>query len=156
MNKMVGSADEAVADISSGASIAVGGFGLCGIPNVLIRALLVSGATDLVTVSNNCGIDDWGLGVLLTAKRIRRTTSSYVGENKDSSVSSSLVNSKWSWCPKARLLSGCEPEERAFLASSHPLASALRLPKADCPGATTGRAASPSSHRLRKPVTSTT
>lgn len=83
MDKVVGSAAAAVADIPSGASIAVGGFGLCGIPNVLIRALLESGATDLVTVSNNCGVDDWGLGVLLAAKRIRRTTGSYVGENKE-------------------------------------------------------------------------
>jgi 3-oxoacid CoA-transferase subunit A len=83
MNKLVRSAGEAVADIASGASIAVGGFGLCGIPNVLIHAILESGATDLETVSNNCGVDDWGLGVLLAAKRIRRTTGSYVGENKE-------------------------------------------------------------------------
>lgn len=83
MNKVVASADEAVRDVTSGSSIAVGGFGLCGIPNVLIRALLASGATDLETVSNNCGVDDWGLGVLLGAKRIRRTTGSYVGENKE-------------------------------------------------------------------------
>ena len=73
----------AVADIPNGASIAVGGFGLCGIPHVLIAALLEQGATDLVTVSNNCGVDGWGLGVLLDNKRIRRTTGSYVGENKE-------------------------------------------------------------------------
>jgi 3-oxoacid CoA-transferase subunit A len=83
MDKVVESAAEAVQDISSGASLAVGGFGLCGIPMVLIQALLASGASDLVTVSNNCGVDDWGLGVLLGAKRIRRTTGSYVGENKE-------------------------------------------------------------------------
>ena len=83
MDKVMASADEAVRDVTSGSSIAVGGFGLCGIPNVLIRALLASGATDLETVSNNCGVDDWGLGVLLGAKRIRRTTGSYVGENKE-------------------------------------------------------------------------
>ena len=83
MNKVVDSANEAVADIGDGASIAVGGFGLCGIPNVLIQAVLESGATDLETVSNNCGVDGWGLGVLLSAKRIRRTTGSYVGENKE-------------------------------------------------------------------------
>lgn len=83
MNKEVDSAAEAVADILSGASIAVGGFGLCGIPNVLIRAVLEGGAADLETVSNNCGVDGWGLGVLLAAKRIRRTTGSYVGENKE-------------------------------------------------------------------------
>ena len=61
----------------------MGGFGLCGIPMVLIEAVLAGGASDLVTVSNNCGVDDWGLGVLLAAKRIRRTTGSYVGENRE-------------------------------------------------------------------------
>ncbi len=83
MDKVVSSAAEAVADIPSGASLAVGGFGLCGIPQVLIQALYDGEATDLVTVSNNCGVDDWGLGILLSAKRIRRTTGSYVGENKE-------------------------------------------------------------------------
>lgn len=83
MNKVLASCAEAVADISSGASLAVGGFGLNGIPHNLIQALLDQGATDLVTVSNNCGVDAWGLGVLLDNKRIRRTTGSYVGENKE-------------------------------------------------------------------------
>jgi 3-oxoacid CoA-transferase subunit A len=72
-----------VADIPDGASLAVGGFGLCGIPSVLIAALLDAGTTDLEAVSNNCGIDDWGLGLLLRAKRIRRMVASYVGENKE-------------------------------------------------------------------------
>ncbi len=83
MDKVVGSAGQAVADITSGSSIAVGGFGLCGIPTVLIQALLDSGVDELEAVSNNCGVDDWGLGVLLRAKRIRRMVSSYVGENKE-------------------------------------------------------------------------
>ena len=83
MDKVVGSAAEAVADIAPGASLAVGGFGLCGIPSVLIAALYATGIDDLKVVSNNCGIDDWGLGILLSAKRISRTTSSYVGENKE-------------------------------------------------------------------------
>lgn len=83
MDKVVPTAAEAVADIPSGASIAVGGFGLCGIPHNLIEALLEHGVTDLVTVSNNCGVDGWGLGVLLDHKRIRRTTGSYVGENRE-------------------------------------------------------------------------
>jgi 3-oxoacid CoA-transferase subunit A len=83
MDKVVDSAAAAVQDISDGMSLAVGGFGLCGIPSVLIEALLASGAADLETVSNNCGVDGWGLGVLLSAKRIRRTTGSYVGENKE-------------------------------------------------------------------------
>jgi 3-oxoacid CoA-transferase subunit A len=83
MDKVVPSAAEAVADIPDGASLAVGGFGLCGIPSVLIAALLEAGTTDLEAISNNCGVDDWGLGLLLRAKRIRRMVSSYVGENKE-------------------------------------------------------------------------
>jgi 3-oxoacid CoA-transferase subunit A len=83
INKEVASAAEAVADIFSGASIAVGGFGLSGNPIALIEALLAQGADDLSIVSNNCGVDDWGLGVLLNARRIRKMTSSYVGENKE-------------------------------------------------------------------------
>ncbi|HWL96140.1 MAG TPA: CoA transferase subunit A [Nocardioidaceae bacterium] len=83
MDKLVGSAAEAVADVGDGARLAVGGFGLCGIPSVLIAALLEQGATDLEVASNNCGVDDWGLGLLLREKRIRRMISSYVGENKE-------------------------------------------------------------------------
>ena len=83
MDKVFASAASAVADIPDGASLAVGGFGLCGVPIALIEALIERGVTDLATVSNNCGVDDWGLGRLLRAKRIRRTTSSYVGENKE-------------------------------------------------------------------------
>ena len=83
MDKVVTSAAEAVADIPDGASLAVGGFGLCGIPSVLIQALLDAGTTDLEAVSNNCGVDDWGLGLLLGERRIRRKVSSYVGENKE-------------------------------------------------------------------------
>ncbi len=83
MDKVVESAEVAVRDVASGASLAVGGFGLCGIPVALIAALLESGVDELETVSNNCGVDGWSLGVLLAAKRIRRTTGSYVGENKE-------------------------------------------------------------------------
>ena len=83
IDKTVSSAADAVADIPSGASLAVGGFGLCGIPSVLIQALYDAGVDELSVVSNNCGVDEWGLGVLLYAKRISRMTSSYVGENKE-------------------------------------------------------------------------
>ncbi len=83
MDKVVGSAADAVSDITSGAALAVGGFGLCGIPAALIDALLEAGVTELETVSNNCGVDGWGLGTLLAARRIRRTVGSYVGENKE-------------------------------------------------------------------------
>lgn len=83
MDKVVRSAAEAVADVSDGASLAVGGFGLAGIPWVLIQALLDQGATDLAVVSNNCGVDGAGLGLLLSAGRIARVTASYVGENRE-------------------------------------------------------------------------
>lgn len=83
IDKVYPSAAAAVADIPDGASLAVGGFGLCGIPVALIDALHLQGTTDLETVSNNCGVDDWGLGRLLADHRIRRTVSSYVGENKE-------------------------------------------------------------------------
>ena len=83
IDKTVASAAEAVADIRDGASIAVGGFGLSGNPMILIEAILAAGAKNLSIVSNNCGVDDWGLGVLLKAHRIRKMTSSYVGENKE-------------------------------------------------------------------------
>jgi 3-oxoacid CoA-transferase subunit A len=83
VEKPIRTAAEAVADIGDGASIAVGGFGLCGIPSVLIKALVDAGPADLEIVSNNCGVDDWGLGLLLHRRRIRRVVASYVGENKE-------------------------------------------------------------------------
>jgi 3-oxoacid CoA-transferase subunit A len=83
MDKVVGSAQDAVADIGDGASLAVGGFGLSGVPDTLIQALFQQGAAELSVVSNNCGVDGAGLGVLLAAGRITRVTGSYVGENKE-------------------------------------------------------------------------
>jgi 3-oxoacid CoA-transferase subunit A len=83
MDKVVASAAEAVADITDGASLAVGGFGISGIPTALINAVLELGVKDLECISNNCGIDGYGLGVLLNAGRIRRMIASYVGENKE-------------------------------------------------------------------------
>lgn len=83
MDKVLASAAEAVDDIPHGASLAVGGFGLCGIPTALIQSLLANGVSELKVVSNNCGVDEWGLGLLLSARRIARMTSSYVGENKE-------------------------------------------------------------------------
>ena len=83
MDKVVRSAAEAVADIRPGATLAVGGFGLCGVPMALIQALHDAGVDDLRVVSNNAGVDGWGLGILLADHRISRMTSSYVGENKE-------------------------------------------------------------------------
>jgi 3-oxoacid CoA-transferase subunit A len=83
MDKTYPSAASAVADIPGGASIAVGGFGLVGVPITLIRSLVAQGTTDLRIVSNNCGVDGWGLGELLEAGQISRIIASYVGENKE-------------------------------------------------------------------------
>jgi len=83
MDKVVGTAAEAVADVPEGASLAVGGFGICGIPSALIQALLDRGVGGLEVVSNNAGVDGWGLGLLLAEHRIRRIVASYVGENKE-------------------------------------------------------------------------
>ncbi|HEY2027676.1 MAG TPA: CoA transferase subunit A [Myxococcales bacterium] len=83
MNKVVTSADEAVADMKDGAVILSGGFGLCGNPENLIAAIHKKGVKNLTLVSNNCGTTDKGLGVLLQSKQVRKMIASYVGENKE-------------------------------------------------------------------------
>ena len=83
LDKVVASADEAVRDVREGATLVVGGFGLCGIPENLIAALVRRGVARLTVVSNNCGVDDWGLGLLLRNRQIRKMVSSYVGENAE-------------------------------------------------------------------------
>lgn len=83
MDKVRKSAAEAVADIRDGATIAAGGFGLCGIPELAIAALRDKGVKGLTFVSNNCGVDGFGLGILLDNKQIKKMVSSYVGENKE-------------------------------------------------------------------------
>jgi 3-oxoacid CoA-transferase subunit A len=83
INKVVESPDAAVRDVFEGATLVVGGFGLCGIPENLIAALVRRGVKNLTAVSNNCGVDDWGLGLLLKTRQIRKMVSSYVGENAE-------------------------------------------------------------------------
>src|SRR5262252_620895 len=83
VNKVLPSADAAAALVPDGASIMMGGFGLCGIPENLIRALHLKGAKNLTVISNNAGVDQFGAGVLLHAKQIRKMISTYVGENKE-------------------------------------------------------------------------
>jgi 3-oxoacid CoA-transferase subunit A len=83
IDKVVASAEAAVADVPDGATLVVGGFGLCGIPENLIAALVRRGVQKLTVVSNNCGVDDWGLGLLLQTRQIRKMVSSYVGENAE-------------------------------------------------------------------------
>ena len=82
MNKVVANADEAIQDLADGATIMIGGFGLCGIPENLIRALVRRGTKNLTTISNNVGVDGYGMGLLLAAGQIRRHFGSYVGENR--------------------------------------------------------------------------
>jgi 3-oxoacid CoA-transferase subunit A len=82
MNKVVANADEAVRDIPEGATVMVGGFGLCGMPENLIRALVRKGVKNLTTMSNNAGVDGFGIGLLLAAGQIRKHIGTYVGENK--------------------------------------------------------------------------
>jgi 3-oxoacid CoA-transferase subunit A len=83
MNKVVKNADEAISGIKEGMTIALGGFGLCGIPENCISALVKSGVKNLTCISNNAGVDDFGLGLLLRGKQIRKMISSYVGENAE-------------------------------------------------------------------------
>lgn len=82
MNKVVASAEEAIQDVLDGATIMVGGFGLCGMPENLIRALARKGTKNLTTISNNAGVDGYGVGLLLANGQIRRHIGTYVGENK--------------------------------------------------------------------------
>src|SRR5271167_2371252 len=82
MNKVVGSADEAIRDVGDGSVIMIGGFGLCGIPENLIRALVRKGVKNLTTISNNVGVDGLGMGLLLANGQIKRHIGTYVGENK--------------------------------------------------------------------------
>ena len=83
MNKVLAGASDAVARIPDGATIMMGGFGLCGIPETLIAALHARGAKNLTVISNNAGVDDFGIGVLLRARQVRKMVSTYVGENKE-------------------------------------------------------------------------
>ena len=81
MNKTIANADEAIKDIKDGAVIMLGGFGLCGIPENAINALVKKGVKNLTCISNNAGVDDFGLGLLLQTRQIKKMMSSYVGEN---------------------------------------------------------------------------
>src|SRR5213592_2973402 len=83
MQKVVANADEAIADIPDNATIMLGGFGLCGIPENCIAALVRKGVKDLTCISNNAGVDDFGIGLMLQKKQVRKMISSYVGENAE-------------------------------------------------------------------------
>lgn len=83
MKKQVANADEAIAGIADGATLMLGGFGLCGIPENCIAALVRAGAKNLTCISNNAGVDDFGLGLLLKTRQIKKMMASYVGENAE-------------------------------------------------------------------------
>lgn len=83
LNKVVKNADEAVKDVKDGDTLMLGGFGLCGIPENSIHALIQKGVKDLTFISNNAGVDDFGIGLLLQTKQVKKMIASYVGENKE-------------------------------------------------------------------------
>ena len=83
MNKIVENAKQAVADIPNGATLMLGGFGLCGIPENSISALIEKGVTGLTCISNNAGVDDFGIGLMLKTRQVKKMISSYVGENQE-------------------------------------------------------------------------
>src|SRR6476620_580446 len=83
MNKVVSNADIAIKDISDGSTLMLGGFGLCGIPENCINALAKKGVKNLICISNNAGVDDFGLGILLKTRQVKKMMSSYVGENAE-------------------------------------------------------------------------
>jgi len=109
IDKVVGAASpreaaaKAIADIPSGATLIVGGFGLCGIPENLILALSERDVANLTCVSNNCGVDDWGLGILLGKRRIRKMLSSYVGENAEFERQFLAGELELEFCPQGTL-----------------------------------------------------
>jgi 3-oxoacid CoA-transferase subunit A len=96
-------AAKAVQDVPSGATLVVGGFGLCGIPENLIAALAERDVSGLTCVSNNCGVDDWGLGILLGKKKIRKMISSYVGENAEFERQYLAGELELEFCPQGTL-----------------------------------------------------
>ena len=129
--KVVDSFAEAVADIGDGATLIVGGFGLCGIPEKLIAALRERGARGLRIVSNNCGVDDFGLGILLANGQIAKMVASYVGENTHLRAAVPR-RASWrsSWCRRGRWPSGCAPPAPGSRRSTRRPASARRSPRA--------------------------
>ena len=96
-------AAKAVQDVPSGATLVVGGFGLCGIPENLIAALAASDVKELTCISNNCGVDDWGLGILLGKRKIRKMISSYVGENAEFERQYLAGELELEFCPQGTL-----------------------------------------------------
>lgn len=155
VDKVVADPADAVADVAPGASLAVGGFGLCGIPGVLIHALLERGAGGLRVVSNNCGVDDWGLGLLLREGLISRMTSSYVGENKEFARQYLHGELEVELVPQGTLAERLRAGGSGIPAFYTPAGAGTWIEGADCPGGTVPTARSPSPHRPRRRGSST-
>src|ERR1700757_314820 len=137
MDKAVATAAEAVADITDGSSLAVGGFGFCGVPEALIAALVDTGVRYLETVSNNCGGNSVGLVVLLEHKRIRRAVASYVGDNKEFARQFLAGELEVELTPQGTLAERLRAGGMGSRRSTRPRESALPSPTAGCRDATT-------------------
>lgn len=155
MDKVVATALEAVADVPDGATLAVGGFGLSGVPNVLIEALHERGVQGLGVVSNNCGAMDSGLATLLAAGRIARVTGSYIGANKEFARQYLAGELEVEMIPQGTLAERLRAGGAASPPSTRPPGSAPRSPTADCRGGTTATAASRWPPRRRRCASST-
>jgi hypothetical protein len=107
--KVISTAARVVSDVADGASLAVGGFGLCGVPYVLIEAIAEGAATGFKVFSNNCGVDGQGLGTLLSAGRIGRITASYIGENKEFARQYLAGELEVELTPQGTLVQGARP-----------------------------------------------
>ncbi len=129
-DKRVSSYEEALAGLEDGMTVIAGGFGLCGIPENLINEIKRKGTRDLTVVSNNCGVDGFGLGVLLTDRQISKVVASYVGENKLFEEQLLKGEIEVVLTPKAPSLKKCAQAAPASRRSSPPLALAPRLPTA--------------------------
>ena len=156
MDKTFDSPAAAVADVPDGASLAVGGFGLCGVPIQLIQALLEQGATDLQTVSNNCGVDGAGLGLLLEARRISRTVGSYVGENAEFARQYLKGELELELCPQGTLAERLRAGGAGIPAFYTPAWEAHWSPRAACRGDTPQTGLSRWPRRRRRSAASAT
>ena len=144
MNKVLSGAAEAVARIPQGATIMMGGFGLCGIPENLIAALHDRGTKGLTVISNNAGVDDFGIGILLRARQVSKMISTYVGENKEFERQFLTGELEVELVPRAPSLSASAPEARALAGSSRPPVSGRWSPRARRRASSTGSTTSSS------------
>lgn len=150
MNKIYSSAQSALQGlVEDGMTLAVGGFGLCGIPEALIGALRDTGKRDLTVISNNAGVDGFGLGQLLATRQIRKMISSYVGENKEFERQYLAGELELEFTPQGTLAEKLRAGARVFRRSLPKPVTAPWLPKARKPESSTGNGMSWSVHCVR-------